>query len=149
MLTAEQLIKLTLKPGAVYKYPDEEALNKNQEPHYFILINNTPTTDKILLFVCISSKVDKAKKRAARRGQKQDTLVEFNKNDYDFLTDNSIIDCNNIAKRDREWIIEKASEEKFEIEKEIDEKTLKQIQEAFVKSKNHDKAIKRIINPNL
>jgi hypothetical protein len=149
MLTAEQLIELTLKPGAVYKYPDEEALNSNKEPHYFILINNTPTTDKILLFVCVSSKVEKAKKRATRRGQKQETLVELNKNDYDFLTDNSIIDCNNISKRDRDWIIEKAKEEKFEVEKEVDEKKLKQIQDAFLLSKKHDKAIKRIVNKDL
>lgn len=147
-LTPEQIIEVTLKPGAVYKYTDPTAL-KNNIPHYFILLNKDPKNAAILIFVCISSKVTKTKARAKKRKQAANTLVELQASNYEFLTMDSIVDCNNIAIRDKDWIINKYKNDVFGIEKEIDKVKQKALQDAFLKSKNHDKAIKRIIDPNI
>lgn len=148
-LTAEQVIELTLKPGAIYKYPDPENLNKNPEAHYHILLNNAPETDQLLIFVFVSSKVEQAKKRAKQRGQAQTTLVELKKKKHKFLIKNSIVDCNNIALIDKKTIINKYNDGKFELEKEIDALTLNELRKAFLLSDNHDNAQKRIIDEKI
>lgn len=148
MLTPEQLIALTLKPCAVYKYEDKEALSTDV-PHFFILINNNPLNEPILLLTCVSSKVEKTKLRAAKRGQSLDTLVELSKEFHEFLEHDSIVDCNFIIVKNKEQLIEKCRTGSFKIEKEIDVKCLDELQRAFLRSRRHPKAIKRIIDPSI
>ena len=83
-LEPEKIIDTTLKPGAIYKYEDIEAL-QTDIPHYFILINNKPKEEPILLLVCMSSQIEKTKARTKRRHQKDETLVILEKKVYKFL----------------------------------------------------------------
>lgn len=147
MLTPEQIIAYTLKPGAVYKYSDKEVINTDV-PHYFILINNDPLNEPLLLLTCVSSKVKQSKKRVLRRGQALNTLVELLEKDYEFLKEDSIIDCNFKVIKSKDQLIDKCRSGKFIVEKEIDKVKLAELQQAFLLSNKHEKALKRIIDPS-
>lgn len=145
----EQFIDLTLKAGAVYKFEDKQAI-EDDEPHFFIVINNDPNNELILLLTCISSQINKARQRIAKRNQHPYTLVEFKEDEYDFLTKDSIVDCNEIFPKSKADLVKKCSEGTLKIlAAEIDKKKLQELQNGFLISNMHSNSIKRIIDPKI
>lgn len=67
----EVAIKATIRPGSVF-YFLEDTLTSD-EPHYFIVINIDPLTDKTLVLVCASSQIPRVRRR--RRNCPAETLV--------------------------------------------------------------------------
>jgi len=84
-------LRLSLREGTVY-YFTHHALT-SPEPHYFIVVNHDPLTQKVLLLAVLTSKIEKAK---LRRKECLETLVEMDEGSFDALTKPSIVDCNDL-----------------------------------------------------
>jgi hypothetical protein len=84
-------LRVSLREGSVY-YFVHDSLN-SPEPHYFIVVNSDPLTQKVLLLGVVTSKIEKVK---LRRKACLDTLVELTPATFDVLTKPSIVDCNDL-----------------------------------------------------
>lgn len=125
----ELQIKSTIKPGSVY-YFEEETFTSN-EPHYFIVINNSPIVDKIILLVCASSRIMKVKEI---RRHLPKTLVEIKEGDYPDFTKDSIVDCNFVLSKTVDDIVEKLSAGNLKLKREMDISIVENLREAVINS---------------
>lgn len=118
-IPAETQIRATIQPGSVFYFV--ETTFASREPHYFIVLNQTPDTDELIVLVCSSSKIERVKERVRRRHWPESTLVEITKAEYDdFSEDTSIINCNYVMTRPIEQIIEKRKKEELKCKKIMD-----------------------------
>ena len=93
----ESSLKLILRSGSVFYYQDRKLTSPL--PHYFVVMNISPLSDRFLILTVASSQVDKVKKR--RSGLPSESLVEISPDDYPDFTKPSIIDCNNVFVKSR------------------------------------------------
>ena len=84
-------LKLSLREGTVYYFAHH--LLTSPEPHYFIVVNSDPLTQKVLLLSVVTSQVEKVK---LRRKACLETLVEMTPETFGVLTKPSIVDCNDL-----------------------------------------------------
>lgn len=126
-------IKSTIKPGSVY-YFVEETLSSN-EPHYFIVINKNPHSDRIILLVCSSSQIKITK---YRRRYLKETLVEITKEQYEGFTRDSIVDCNDVFDKTIDQIILKLKKGELKPKREMDISIVEKLRNAVCKSPSVD-----------
>ncbi len=85
-------LRLSLREGSLY-YFTERSLT-SPEPHYFLVVNSDPISQKVLLLAVVTSKVEKVK---LRRKSSPETLVELGPADLpNILKVPSIVDCNDL-----------------------------------------------------
>ena len=84
-------LRLSLREGTVYYFIHHSVFSP--EPHYFIVVNSDPLTQKLLLLAVVTSQVEKVK---LRRKACPETLVALTPKDFDVLTKPSIVDCNDL-----------------------------------------------------
>jgi len=84
-------LRLSLREGAVYYFAERTLYSP--EPHYFIVVNADPMTDKLLLLTVVSSQLEKVK---LRRNACLETVVELTPETFDVLKKPSIVDCNDL-----------------------------------------------------
>jgi hypothetical protein len=89
----EVAIKATIRPGSVY-YFRHESFIYSEDPHYFIVINLDPLSEKVILLVCSTTRPYNVQQRRLNCPSK--TLVEVTPAQYPDFTLTSIIDCNNV-----------------------------------------------------
>jgi hypothetical protein len=137
----EVAIKATIRPGSVYYFP-EESFN-TEEPHYFIVINIEPLTDRVVILVCASSQIDKIKVR--RNTCPSDTLIEIGTLQYCDFKVNSIIDCNYVLEKNIDQLIEKLKNGKLALKSEMDIKLVNQLRQGVLNSPVIERRIKEIL----
>ena len=84
-------LRLSLREGTVYYFVHHSLTSP--EPHYFIVVNSDPLTQKVLLLAVGTSQIKTVK---LRRKACLETLVELTPKDFDVLTKPSIVDCNDL-----------------------------------------------------
>jgi hypothetical protein len=84
-------LRLSLREGTVYYFAHHTLTSP--EPHYFIVVNSDPLTQKVLLLAVVTSQIDKVK---LLRKACVETLVEMSPDTFDVLTKPSIVDCNDL-----------------------------------------------------
>lgn len=84
-------LRLSLREGSIY-YFTERTLT-SPEPHYFIVVNSDPLTQKLLLLSVLTTQVDSVK---LRRKACPETLVELSPALCDVFKKLSIVDCNDL-----------------------------------------------------
>ena len=84
-------LRLSLREGSIY-YFTERTLT-SPEPHYFIVVNSDPLTQKLLLLSVVTSQIDSVK---LRRKACPETLVELSPSVCDVFKKLSIVDCNDL-----------------------------------------------------
>jgi hypothetical protein len=84
-------LRLTLREGSIYYFAERHLTSP--EPHYFIVVNSDPLTQRVLLLSVVTSQVDNVK---LRRCNCLETLVELTPKMLDVLTKPSIVDCNDL-----------------------------------------------------
>lgn len=87
-------LRATIRPGSVYYFHD--SILTSSDPHYFIVLNNNPLTDRILLLVCSSSRLQTVRNRRALRPE---TVVEISPLEYPDFSRDSIVDCNTVFEK--------------------------------------------------
>ena len=139
-IPADVQLKASVKPGSVYYFPDEDLLS--QDPHYFIVINNNPIADEVLLLVCSSSQTEKVKRRTR---DFPGTTVQVSRTEYAGFTVDSIVDCNWVFARRMEDLVQKLSNAKLKVLPEIDITIVKRLRKAVMRSPKVEAPKKRLI----
>jgi hypothetical protein len=130
-----------LKEGSVLYFSDK-TLGIN-DPHFFILLNKNPHSDKLILLVCSSSKITKVIRRRKHLSSK--TLVEINASEYESFTVDSIVDCNVCYLKSPEEIMNKTTDGKISLKAEMDIKIIEKLREALLLSPLIEKSLKNIL----
>jgi len=135
-------IKSTIKSGSVYYFTEE--IFTSDEPHYFIVINQYPIKDEVVLLVCASSQIQKVKRR---RRNLPGTIVEIERREYIDFTKDSIIDCNDVLTKKVEHLVSKLREGKLRMKTEMDMALVEKLRKAVIQSPVVEEDIKKIITP--
>lgn len=110
------LLKSTIRPGSVYFFPHESF--EAPIPHYFIVINNHPFIDPLILLVCPSTRFFMVETRSANRPP--ETLVRVSPEQYSDFPYPSIIDCNYVYQESIDSLIKRLSDGKLQLKTEMD-----------------------------
>ena len=141
----EVVIKSTIRPGSVFYFVEPSFTSK--EPHCFVVVNNNPHSDRILIMVCATSKVDKRKLYVSLNRLPFETLVEVNPSECSFLTMPTVFDCNHPKKDSIENLISRYEKGELRLKDYIPSSILKRLQYGVIKSPLVDPATKKIIQP--
>jgi hypothetical protein len=100
-MTSFQQLIATLKKGRIYwikgdwPYPASDGRG-----HHFIILNNEPDIDQILVLAHGSRQIDKARYRVALKEEHIDTLVIIEANKYPIWKEETVINCNDVISAD-------------------------------------------------
>ena len=72
------LFKICYKQGSVFYFADEEL--SSQEPHFFIVLNHSPSSQQVFILAVSSHQVLKSYYR--RPNEPIETLIEINPSEY-------------------------------------------------------------------
>lgn len=92
-------IPICIEQGSIYHFHIDI---KNQDgtvyggDRFFIVLNLNPKTDEILILTTITKKIDKNREFIKRIGEDPSTLVLISTSDFSRLSQDSIVNCNNV-----------------------------------------------------
>jgi hypothetical protein len=112
-IPADARIRATIKTGSIYYF--EEETFSSSEPHYFVVLNEKPLGDKVLVLVCASSQIEKRKNAIKKLGLPLETLVEVSPLQCASFTKETIFDCNTVIEKPIQAVIEKLEQEKLRV----------------------------------
>jgi hypothetical protein len=84
-------LRLSLREGTIYYFTDRSLTSS--EPHYFIVVNSDPLTQKVVLLSVVTSQIEKVR---LRRKLCPETLVELSPSICNVFKKDCIIDCNDL-----------------------------------------------------
>jgi hypothetical protein len=84
-------LRLSLREGSIYYFTDRQLTSA--QPHYFIVVNSAPLTQRVLVLSVVTSQVADVK---LRRQKCPETLVELGPDLTKVLKKASIVDCNDL-----------------------------------------------------
>lgn len=120
----------------------EESFN-SEDPHYFIVLNKTPTGDAFLVLVNATSQIEKIEKRWKSLPH---TIVKITKVEYPaFTKDESIIDCNSVTKHSIDEIVEMLQSGRLKHKPEIQISVVEKLREAVLASPVVENNVKDIL----
>lgn len=92
----ESILRLVLRAGTIFYVQDRRLTSP--EPHYFIVLNVTPLTDRHLILCVTSSQVEKVLRRCSSQPE---TAVLIHPADCPELARESIVNCNDVFTKSR------------------------------------------------
>ena len=84
-------LRLSLREGSIYYFVERRLTSG--EPHYFIVVNNDPLVQRVLLLAVLTTNVRDAKRR---RANCLETLIEFTPDKSNVFTRQCVADCNDL-----------------------------------------------------
>lgn len=139
-------IKVTIQTGAVYYFASSQITS--EEPHYCVVLNNTPNGDDSIVLAVASSQVDKRKAFVISRNLPQDTLVEVLPSESPIFTKHTVFDCNSVIQEPMEVLIEKLSCGELKIKSQLPDSILQNILTGVQSSPMVEKRIKKMLPRN-
>jgi hypothetical protein len=137
-------LRLTLRSGTVY-YFEHRGLTSNA-PHFFIVLNADPQSDKVLILAIGSSQIDKVRRR--RAGLPAESLVIVDQSDYPDFFKPTIIDCNQVFELSKEELIQKFNARELRHHLDLPEDILKKVWIGVRLSPRVDESHKRLLPPD-
>jgi hypothetical protein len=131
-------LKGTIKAGSVYKF--SEATFSSTDPHFFIVLNHTPSADPFIALVVASSQIAKVQGRNSHLPP--ETLIRINPGQYADFTLPSIVDGNQVHQRSIGELEFKIKTGKLEIKADMDLSLVKRIRIAVNLSKKVEDEVK-------
>lgn len=129
----------SIKAGSVYKF--SEATFPSSNPHFFIVLNHTPSTDPFIALTVASSQVENVHGRNSHLPA--ETMVIIKNTEYvDFTKDRSIIDCNMVFQRSISELELMNKVGKLEIKADLDISLIKKLRVAVRLSKKVEEEVK-------
>jgi hypothetical protein len=122
-------LRATIQPGSVCYFHDSNLTSP--DPHYFIIINKNPLTDRILLLVCSSSQLEAVRKRRALRPE---TVVEISPLEYPDFTRDSNVDCNTVFEKSIRELQRKYDSRQLRVQAVISPDILEKLRDAVLES---------------
>lgn len=137
-------IGVTIKRGAVYYFKEDSFAS--QEPHFFVVLNQFPLTDTILVLACATSKVEKRKSIAEKLGFPQETLVFVGPSEYKEFSEQTVFDCNSIIEKSIQSLTDKLdAKELFLYKTEMPEEIVERLIVGVLMSPQVREGTKKII----
>jgi hypothetical protein len=136
-------LRLSLRRGTVY-YFQHRGLT-SEASHYFVVVNNDPRADKVLLLAVASSQVDKIRER--RRNLPPETLVEVQPEDYGSFTKPTMIDCNQVFELDRAEFVERFKAKELRSHPDLPAFIVERVRAGILASPRVDEEHKERIRP--
>ena len=89
----EALLGIYPSTNTVFYFENIEHDEDNRKPHYHIAIKTN--NNAYIVLVMFTSQIEKREKHRATNADALSSLVYADRNDFDFLSKKSVIDCNN------------------------------------------------------
>lgn len=92
-------IPICIEQGSIYHYHldiENHDGTKYSGDRFFIVLNLNPKTDEILILTTITKQIDKKREFIKRTGEDPSTLVLISPSDFPNLSQDSVVNCNNI-----------------------------------------------------
>ena len=137
-------LRLTLRSGTVY-YFEHRGLTSG-EPHFFIVLNAEPQSDKVLILAVGSSQIDKV--RCRRAGLPPESLVVVDQSDYPDFSKPTVIDCNQVFELSKEELIQKFNGRELRHHLDLPKEVLQKVWVGVKKSPRVDEIHKRLLPPD-
>ncbi|MBE0481518.1 MAG: hypothetical protein IBX68_11140 [Dehalococcoidia bacterium] len=134
-------IRSTIRPGSVF-YFVEETLHSTK-PHFFIVVNPEPLTDRVVILACSSSQIRKVQKR--RRTCPPASLVSITPAEYPDFSVDSIIDCNFVLEKTIEQLVEKLSQRKLRMKTQMAAPLVERLRAGILQSPVIERRIKKVL----
>lgn len=122
-------LRATIRPGSVCYFHDSSLTSS--DPHYFIVLNKNPSTDRILLLVCSSSRLQTVRNRRALRPE---TVVEISPLEYPDFTRDSIVDCNTVFEKSIPELQRLYDSGKLRVQAVLSTEILEKLRDAVIES---------------
>jgi len=91
-MDVDTLLSLTLRTGSIYYFCHRHTTSS--EPHYFVVLNDNPNTDKIILLLIASSQIEKVILR--RKNMAPETVVIVKTGTHSDFKKDTVFDCNHV-----------------------------------------------------
>jgi hypothetical protein len=140
-------IKSTIREGSVFYFP-EQAFKDPDRPHYYVVLNKEPISDKVLLMVCattwdtgtffwIDSRI--------KKGIPEKTFVTIETGRSHLFTRITFFDCNSISQRNITDLILKMKSNKLRMAGEIENDILQELKNGVKISPLVVEALKKLL----
>ena len=141
--TAEQLLKLNLRPGSVFYFA--HAAFNTLVPHFFVVLNLEPLADPELVMVNATSNVKSARWRCKTQPE---TLVELTPADYsEFTAPVSAFDCNMTTVTTLLQLATKLTNAELSLRQNMDEAVVGRLRAAVLASHTVERRYKNLLRP--
>ncbi len=134
-------LNLTLRSGTVY-YFEHRGLSTGV-PHYFIVINADPQSDKVLIMTVGSSQISNVRRR--RSNMPPETLVTVDPAEYSDFTKPTIVDCNQVFELSREELVQKYKTKALRAHQDFPAEVMDKIWQGVRTSPRVDESHKQLI----
>jgi len=97
-IPAKIVVPVCIESGSVYHYDfsaDRKDGTTYKGSRFFIVVNINPKTDEVIVLVTVTTKIDKQMEYIKVIGADPDTIVKITPKDFEFLSKESIVNCNN------------------------------------------------------
>ncbi|MDR1304728.1 MAG: hypothetical protein LBK76_05840 [Verrucomicrobiales bacterium] len=135
--------KLSLRAGTVYYFTHRGFMSP--APHFFIVVNREPQTNKVLLLTAASSQIENVTKR--RKNQPPETLVHVAPEEYAAFSKPTVIDCNAVISYSLQELVDKSNRKEVKDHADIPPQILQKILHGIRQSPLVDGAIKKLVSP--
>ncbi len=140
---AEIQIKATIKSGCVYYFVEESFTGT--KPHYFVVLNNKPLEDGVVILVCAVTLDISVIERAQRLGQAKETLIDVTPQDCALFAHPTLFNCNSVFVRSIDDLVTKLKDHKLRMHNPVDVDLLRKLREGVLASKEVTKKVKKLL----
>jgi len=134
-------LKASIRPGSVYFFRQDSFSSEYR--HYFVVLNADPSSDRVILLVCASSQLAKAKAR--RENCPPETLVLVSHEQYTVFPYPSLFDCNFVLEQSLDKLTQKLRANELDIMPEIDMQIVGQLRRRVLASREVAGRIKAML----
>ncbi|HPX04724.1 MAG TPA: hypothetical protein PLC17_02220 [Tenuifilaceae bacterium] len=128
--------------GSIYYFKSNKLI-ETAEPHYFIVIANSP--NDVVIFTCCTSQFEKRVRFIEINNIPRTTLVWIKPNEDNCLKKDSFVDCNSYFQYSKAELIQMYEMEQIKFVGYINDSEIEQIRQGLKDSPLVDVAIKEII----
>jgi len=122
-------LKLGLRTGSVFYFRARELTS--DLPHFFVVLNQNPLEEKLLLLTVFTSQIDKVRLRNRERPH---TVVEFGPEDYGPLVRPTAVDGNVILRRSPSEMVDLVRRKEMVYHVDLPAPLLERLREALLGS---------------
>lgn len=104
-------IPICIEHGSVFNFLHQvDSPKKQSKNRYFVVMNQDPKTDKILLLVTPTTQIEKRRKYIRDVGIDEETIVELAAKEYGGFSRDCVFDCNYLIEVSMSDLIKKIKE---------------------------------------
>lgn len=138
-------MKASIRQGSVFYFKEDGF--KTEKPHYFVVLNNSPIEDNIIILVCaVTFDLDVFQKISKNLPYiPKETYVDVTVEECSFLSKTTLFDCNQVFQRSVDSLITKLKHKQLRQIGYIEEAVLERLTQGVLLSPKVTQEIKKIV----